>query len=50
MKGNWMVQACKTHGSDEESIQNFCQEKLKERVRLYRGSFGRIILKLHVVI
>jgi len=45
-----MVQTCKTHGSDEESIQNFCQEKLKERVRLDLGLFGRIILKLRVVI
>jgi hypothetical protein len=50
MKGNGMFQACKTHGSDEETIQNFCQKKLEELVRLYLGSFGRIILKLHVAI
>jgi len=50
MKGNGMVQACKTHGSDEEGIQNFCQKKLKERVRLDQGSVGRTILKLHVAI
>jgi len=50
MKGNGVVQACKTHGSDEESIQNCCQKKLKELVRLDLGSFGRIILKLHVAI
>jgi hypothetical protein len=50
MKGNGMGQACKTHGSDEESIQNFCQKKLKERVRLDLGSVGRTILKLHMAI
>lgn len=50
MKGNGMGQACKTHGNDEESIQNFCQKKLKERVHLDLGSVGRIILKLYMAI
>jgi hypothetical protein len=45
-----MGQACKTHRSDEESIQNCCQKKMKERVRLDLGSVGRIILKVHVAI
>jgi len=37
-------------GVKKRTYKNFCQKKLKELVRLDLGSFGRIMLKLHVAI